>query len=83
MKFTVHKLRIGDHVWAQVMEHVGEQELIVSFYGDLIRVRNESLRQLHLGDKVLVRVAAINPLAFQLVSEEERRKGATRLNVSV
>jgi hypothetical protein len=81
MKFTVHKLRIGDKVWAQIVEHVSASEFIVSFQGDLIRVRNESLSELSINDKVLVRVMAVNPLAFQLLIEGERQSGAIRIDV--
>ena len=81
MKFTVHKLRVGDHVRAQVVEYVGDDELSVSFQGDLIRVQNKSQRQLRAGDKILVRVTNITPLFFQLVDENDRLRGATRINL--
>jgi hypothetical protein len=83
MKFVMHKLRIGDLVWAQVVECIGTSEFIVSFQGDLIRVRNESLTQLPLDEKVLVKVASVNPLTFQLLSDADRKRGATRINISV
>jgi hypothetical protein len=82
MKFTLHKLKIGDQVWAQVVEHVSSEEFIVSFHGDLIRVRNESLKAFALDEKVLVKVTAVNPLSFQLLPLGDCRE-ATRLNVSV
>lgn len=83
MKFTLHKMKIGDRVWAQIVEHVSQDEFIVSFQGDLIRVRNESFKHLSINDKVLVRVVALNPLAFQLLTEKDSATGASRIDVSV
>lgn len=82
MKFTVHKLKIGDQVWAQIVENVSSSEIIVSFHGDLIRVRNESQCVLSLNEKVLLRVIALSPLSFQLISNGANQN-ATRLNVTV
>lgn len=82
MKFTVHRLRIGDLVWAQIVEFVGADECIVSFQGDLIRVRNESMNKLSINEKILVRVTAINPLAFQLLTDADKKSGATRINIT-
>ena len=83
MKFTLHKLKIGDLLRAQVVEMVNPAEYIVSFYGDLIRVRNESQKTLAVNERVLVRVIAIKPLAFQMVTEGEVSRGANRINVSI
>lgn len=83
MKFTINKLKVGDKVWAQIVEHISASEFIVSFQGDLIRVRNESLRALSINDKVLVRVVAISPLAFQLLTEKDNSSGANRIDVTV
>ena len=82
MKFTVHKLRVGDQVWAQVVEHVSPDEFIVSFHGDLTRVRNESLKKLKLNEKILVRVLTVKPLEFQLVVDVNKKSGATRINIT-
>lgn len=82
MKFTLNKLRIGDQVLAQIVENVSSSEFIVSFCGDLVRVRNESLCALSLNEKVLVKVVAVSPLAFQLLPFGTRRNGATRIDVS-
>ncbi|OFZ17845.1 MAG: hypothetical protein A2Z20_05695 [Bdellovibrionales bacterium RBG_16_40_8] len=67
---------------AQVVEHVSAYEFIVSFNGDLVRVRNESLQSLGINDKVLVRVVATLPLAVQLVYENGPNHRATRINVT-
>ncbi len=83
MKFTLNKLKIDDHVWAQIVETISPSEFIVSFQGDLTRVRNESLKALAINEKVLVKVTAINPLAFQLMPFPDRSRRATRIDVSV
>ena len=83
MKFTLHKLKIGDLVWAQVVELASADECIVSFQGDLIRVKNQSLTQLSTHDKVLVRVVTVRPLIFQLLNEKDKTQRATRINVSI
>lgn len=83
MKFTLNKLRIGDQVWAQIVENVSASEFIVSFQGDLVRIRNESFRALAINEKVLVKVVAVSPLAFQLLLSGRHRNGATRIDVSV
>lgn len=81
MKFTVHKLKIGDLVRAQVVEYLSDKECIVSFHGDLVRVKNESATALVPNDKVLVRVIAIHPLTFQVISAADHSRGATRINI--
>lgn len=89
MKFTVHKLRVGDLVRAQIIEVLrpgrGEsgsgEELIVSFQGDLIRVQNKSQSAFVSGDKILVRVTQVSPLLFQLVGADDAKRGATRINL--
>ena len=81
MKHVIHKLRVGDKVWAQVVEILPDQMMIVSFYGDLVRVKNESPKSFRVGDKVLVRAAQLQPLQFQIITERQER--ANRLNVSV
>ncbi len=89
MKFTVHKLRVGDMVRAQIVEVLragrGEstagEELIVSFQGDLVRVQNKSQMIFQAGDKILVKVTQITPLLFQLVGSEDKQRGATRINL--
>jgi hypothetical protein len=83
MKFTIHKLRVGDLVRAHIVECVGPDVLIVSFQGDLVRVNNKSHRGLRAGDKILVRVTQISPLLFQLVENQESSRGATRINLQV
>ena len=92
MKFTMHKLRVGDIVRAEVTEALGAHvaggigrldDLIVSFQGDLVRVRNESHRRWRVGEKILVRVTQVSPLLFQLVNEDHEKRSATRINVQV
>ncbi len=83
MKSTIHKLRVGDQIWAQIVENISDSEFIVSFQGDLVRVRNESLSSLKCNEKILVRVVALSPLAVQIVKNGDATRIATRIDVSV
>lgn len=83
MKFTLHRLKIGDVVRAQIVELFADGECIVSFQGDLIRLRNESVAKLQLSDKILVRVIATRPLLFQMLQVSDREQKPTRLNINI
>ena len=83
MKNTIYKLRVGDQIWAQVVEHISASEFIVSFQGDLVRVRNESLCSLKPDEKILVRVMSLAPLSVQNVQPGDTKRAATRIDVSV
>lgn len=83
MKNSVHKLRVGDKFWAQIVENISALEFIVSIRGDLVRVRNESFNQLKNNEKILVRVMSLAPLALQIVRDEESSRAATHIDVSV
>lgn len=82
MKFTVDRLQVGELVKAEVVESVSSTELIVSFHGDLVRIRNASFRKLSMGDIVELRVIQLHPLKFHLVTDEEKKSRSTRMNVT-
>lgn len=82
--------RRGDPVVATVVETLDEREVILRFGGgidepesQIMRVGNETRRQLQPGDIVHLRVVEIQPLKFQYVEDqaEQRRRG--RLDVSI
>lgn len=83
MKFVLLDLKIGQSLEGRVAEILPEGELIISFAGDLIRVSNETRRQLRRGDPVTVAVRATEPLRFQLLPERTEQKRRGRLDVSV
>lgn len=66
MKAALRKLQINDVVSAQIVEAVAPGEFVVSFEGDLLRVKNSSGQNFNAGSYVLLRVTAIAPLQFQL-----------------
>lgn len=67
MKFILHGLRQGQKLWATVEEVLKTGELIVNFGGDLVRVANQTQRNLRHGQRIQVMVTAIKPLQFRLV----------------
>ncbi len=67
MKFVVQGLQFGDVIEAHVSEVLSENEVIMSFQGDLLRVQNQSRQRLEVGQKLNCRVNAVNPLSFQIM----------------
>jgi hypothetical protein len=65
MKRHVAKFLPGDIVSGYIVEILAHDELIVSFQGDLIRVRNEAECEITHGQLVNLRVTGVNPLRFQ------------------
>lgn len=83
MKFVLQELKLGDRVLARVEEVLSDGDIIICLGGDLLRVSNETRRNLKAGEQVSVVVKALRPLRFQLQADrsEQRRKG--HLDVSV
>lgn len=82
--------RRGDPVTAVVIEILDATDLIIRFGGrsdepdsQLIRVSNQTRRELQIGDEIHLRVEQVSPLRFRYVekSVEQRRQG--RLDVSI
>lgn len=67
MKQTLPQLVVDQKVWAIIEEVMTNQDLIVSFQGDLIRVQNQSGRNFRPGQRIQLKVTAVVPLAFQLI----------------
>lgn len=83
MKFILRGLQVGESLHGQVAEILSEDEAIISFQGDPLRVRNETRRSLQVGDFVTFIVRAIEPLRLQLIPEREEQRRRGRLNVSI
>ena len=83
MKFVLRDLKLGEALRARVEECLSGGELIINFGGDLLRVHNETGRELRVGDPVTLVVRGVSPLRFSLQADlqEQRRRG--HLNVSV
>ncbi len=70
MKFVVDQLHFGDIIEAEVTELLDENDVIMSFQGDLLRVQNHSQRSLALGQKLKCRVKSTKPLRFEIASHQ-------------
>ena len=67
VKFVIQSLHFGDVIEAEVSELLTENEVIMSFQGDLLRVQNHSRSTLKVGEKLNCRVTSIDPLRFEMV----------------
>lgn len=67
MKFVVRNLKVGQRVSARVEDLLPEGEILASFQGDLLRIRNVTGRRFTIGQNVSLQVMAVQPLKFQLV----------------
>lgn len=73
MKFVVNNFKLGQEVTAQVEELLPDDHLIVNFKGDLMRVSNLSQMIVEVGESVRLKVTAVNPLAFQLLTKPSKK----------
>ena len=69
MKFVLSRARKGDLLEASVIELQRDGSFIISFHGDLVRVKNESQRSLNEGDLVLLEIVTVEPLGFRLIEK--------------
>jgi hypothetical protein len=68
MKWKLHQI-----VKARVTEIQRDESLVVSFHGELLRVRNQSDRKFQLGQEVSLEVVALRPVKFRLVTASNSR----------
>lgn len=74
MKRVIPSLQIGELVKAQVLEVQHQGYLILDFYGDLIRVKNELQSDVRKGQLLDLQVISLLPLQFQLfVAKSSKR----------
>ncbi len=66
MKRLIPLLQIGDTVEGKVVEILAEREIIISLYGDLLRVQNETARSFKVNDSVELIVVQTGPLRFRI-----------------
>ncbi len=69
MKFVLSRARKGDLLEARIIEMQRDGSFIISFHGDLVRVKNESQRSLAEGDLVLLEILTVEPLGFRLIEK--------------
>ena len=67
MKPYVRTLRRHQQVWATVEENIEQNEIVINFQGDLVRVSNMTGKDFRPGSRVLLVVEALQPLRFRLL----------------
>jgi hypothetical protein len=75
MKPRISSLKLGQKVWATCEEVRPNQEILVNFEGDLLRVQNHSSRQLRVGQRLQLHVESTHPLKFRLVEAKRLQFG--------
>jgi len=83
MKPALLLFKKGQRVWALVEEAMADNELLVNFSGDLIRVSNSSSRILRVGERVQLEVETLSPLTLRLVPLLKRRDPVFHLDRTV
>jgi hypothetical protein len=73
MKQVLPNLKLNDKVWATVEEILVQNDILVNFQGDLMRVNNVSGRRFRPGQRIQLKVSSVHPLSFQLL--ENRSSG--------
>ena len=58
--------RLGEHILGQICECLNNDDYIVAFDGDLLRVHNETQEKWQVGDQVNLLVVSLTPLRFRM-----------------
>lgn len=72
MKPVLRNLKLGQQVWAVVEEVIAQNEVVINFSGDLLRVKNQTNKNLRPGQRVQVQIEEIFPLKLKLVEQRLR-----------
>lgn len=72
MKPTLRSLKQHQLVWAVVEEVIAQNEVIINFSGDLLRVQNHTNRTLRAGQRVQLQIEEAFPLKLKLVEQKQR-----------
>ncbi len=70
----LQSLKLGQKVWATVEEVLVQNEIIVNFQGELLRVSNQTFRSLRPGQRIQLAVTTVAPLGFQLMESRKRER---------
>ncbi len=70
MREFLKALQKGQRISVIVTEIQPDQQILVSYRGELFRVKNTSGRRFSIGESVLLVVAQKTPLEFSLVGEQ-------------
>lgn len=83
MKPILHSLKVGQKVWATVEEVLAQNEILVNFQGDLLRVSNQTSRSLRPGQRIQLSVTAVSPLGFQLMESRKTEQNRQHIDFSI
>lgn len=70
MKKFLRNLAKGQCIQVDVIEIQIDRQILVSYRGELFRVKNTSGRRFQIGEKIMLAVAQIDPLEFSLAGEQ-------------
>lgn len=70
MRRILDSLKKGERISVIVTEIQPDRQILVSYRGELFRVKNTSGRRFTIGETVLLVVAQKDPLEFSLVGEQ-------------
>ncbi|MEZ0390861.1 MAG: hypothetical protein ACAH59_01505 [Pseudobdellovibrionaceae bacterium] len=70
MKEFLQNLQKGQPISVNVIEVQIDRQILVSYRGELFRVKNTSGRRFNIGEKVILVVTQKNPLEFSLAGEQ-------------
>ena len=62
--------KMGQHIICKIIELVDQNDLIVSFQGQLLRVHNQSKRKFANSQFIELEVMSLKPLRFSIVESE-------------
>ena len=73
--------RKGQFVFADIVEQVDLDSLIVNFQGQLLQIKNRSNQSLSVGSQVRLVVNTVDPLSFSLAPERSSSKRGLNIQV--
>jgi hypothetical protein len=70
VKNFLQKLAKGQCIQVDVIEIQSDRQILVSYRGELFRVKNTSGRRFQIGEKIMLVVSQLDPLEFSLAGEQ-------------
>ena len=71
MKELVSSLTKGQRIKVEVVELQSHGEILVAYRGELFRVKNNSIRQFKIGEKVLLTCTNSDPVELSLFLDQK------------
>ena len=70
MKQILNQFEKGARVTVSIVEVQDDRQLLVSYRGELFRVRNTSGRRFQVSEEIVLVITQKNPLEFSLLGEQ-------------